>query len=837
MNPRMWCSKEQLLSKRQPQVSEAPEQIQRLPGFITSRLASYARHIPGYTLFTVIIGFNPLSGSSVERNATNLVEGLMGLVPFGTAIFDKLQELGILQQAFNWIEGQMARLDLSLSRVERLIGEAWDEMDFWRLDPFDYNLGVLSRKFGGLLNDVRSFARSLVDQVIRLIKEAAIGVAEGLLADNKAWDLIKMILHHDPLNDVPVEASTVEIVEAFLLLIGKEQELAQMRERGTLQETADWLDTQLGTFMGLLAQLRGVITAAWEAIQPQNLPNLMSNLRALANQAVGFLQGVWSFASTVAVKVLELIKNALLSRLSGFAHEVPGFHLITVILGRNPFTQEAVPRTPENIIKGFITLLPGGNETYQQLQESGAIGRAAGRIDRAIAELGISWGFIVGLFTGIWNSLVITDLINPIGAFLRIRNQFGEPISRLFAFIRVVVTEIFMLILEMMNFPTDLIGSIITNAMQAYEDIKSDPIGFFKNMLQAVKLGFSNFFDNILQHLIGGLVDWLFRGLRDAGIEPPTEISLESILNLVLQILGISMDRIWQKLGERFGEENIARIRGAIDRLVGIWNFVRDVQERGVAAIWEAIQSQISGLWDMVLEQARNWIMERIINRAIQWLLSLLDPTGIMPVINSFIAVFNAVQSAIEYMRDILAIINDYVTTIAAVARGDIQPGAEKMEQGLANAIPIAIGFLANQFGLGNIGEKIQEIIAGIRRLIDRALDWLLDQAESAWQGLMGMLGFGGQEGGTIEGEPGDYSHLQEPFTESDGEGRHRLYFEQRGGSYVLMIASVPETYEAFIDAVDTGDDQNKSQRQTTSPGHCQRNRPIDTTVSQRKCG
>ena len=32
----------------------------------------------------------------------------------------------------------------------------------------------------------------------------------------------------------------------------------------------------------------------------------------------------------------------------------------------------------------------------------------------------------------------------------------------------------------------------------------------------------------------------------------------------------------------------------------------------------------------------------------------LLDVTGIMPVINSFIAFFNAIQSAIEYLRDIL---------------------------------------------------------------------------------------------------------------------------------------------------------------------------------------
>jgi hypothetical protein len=759
-----------------------------------------------------------LTGSRVERNAMNLVEGVMGLVPFGTAIFDKLRELGILQRAFAWIEGELARFDLSLGRLERLIEEAYEEMDFLRLDPFDYNLAVLTRKFNSLLNDLRAFANSLVDAIIELIKEAVLGVAEELLAENQAWALLKKVLHYDPLRSEPVEATTEEILADFLRLIGKETELAQMQERGTLAETAAWLDTQFAIFTGLLAEMGSLFSAVWEAIQPENLPDLTSNLQNLATRVFGFVQQVWDFASTVALKVLELIKKSLLGWLSSFADEVPGFHLITVILGRNPFTEEAVPRTAENIIRGFITLLPGGNATYQQLAETGTIAQAAAAIEGAMAELGISWELITGIFSGIWDSLTIDDLLDPIGAFTRIVEQFGEPISRVFAFIRVVLRELFLLILQLMNFPTDLIGSIIDNAMQAFESIKRDPIGFFKNMLAAVKQGFSQFFDNILQHLLGGLVDWLFRGLREAGVEPPADLSLASILDFVLQVLGISMERIWQKLAEHIGQETVDRIRGAIDRLVGIWTFVRDVQERGVAAIWEYIEGQISGLWDMVLEQARNWIMERIVNRAIQWLLSLLDPTGIMPVINSFMAFFNAVQSAIEYLRDILAIINDYVSTMAAIARGEIQPGAERLEQGLANAIPVAIGFLGNQFGLGRIGDKIAEIVGGIHDLVDRALDWLIERAVSAVQSVLNILGFGpGEEAPppepAAEGPSSDFEMEnwwleQRTFTDASGRS-HTLQFEGTAQSAQLVVHSEEQVVSDWLVA----------RREAASPG------------------
>ena len=61
------------------------------------------------------------------------------------------------------------------------------------------------------------------------------------------WNLAKKVLHYDPLRGAAVRRTTVEILADFLRLIGQEQRLAQMQERGTLQKTADWLDTQLAS--------------------------------------------------------------------------------------------------------------------------------------------------------------------------------------------------------------------------------------------------------------------------------------------------------------------------------------------------------------------------------------------------------------------------------------------------------------------------------------------------------------------------------------------------------------------------------------------------------------
>lgn len=217
-------------------------------------------------------------------------------------------------------------------------------------------------------------------------------------------------------------------------------------------------------------------------------------------------------------------------------------------------------------------------------------------------------------------------------------------------------------------------------------------------------------------------------------------------MTLVLQVLGLSIDALWNKLGEHIGQERVAMIRGALDRLAGAWEFIKDVQENGISAVWRYVPEQLSNLWDTLLDMAKEWIVSTVIARVTAKLITMLDPTGIMAVVNSFIAFFNAVQSAIEYLRDILEIVNRYTQTLAAVAAGNVAPGAQMIEGGLAAAIPVAIGFLANQVGLGNVPEKVVELIQRLRELVDRALDWLIAQALRLGRAALNALGLGREE-------------------------------------------------------------------------------------------
>ena len=139
--------------------------------------------------------------------------------------------------------------------------------------------------------------------------------------------------------------------------------------------------------------------------------------------------------------------------------------------------------------------------------------------------------------------------------------------------------------------------------------------------------------------------------------------------------------------------------------------------------------------------------MREIVDKVVTRLLSMLDPTGRhgrRSTARSRSSTPSSPRSSTCARSSTSS--TGTSSTIAAVARGDIAPGAAMLERGLASAVPVAIGFLANQVGLGDVPEKVREIIVGLRELVDQALDWLFDQAMALGQAALdALVGEGGQ--------------------------------------------------------------------------------------------
>ena len=356
----------------------------------------------------------------------------------------------------------------------------------------------------------------------------------------------------------------------------------------------------------------------------------------------------------------------------------------------------------------------------------------------------------------------------------------------------------FQAVLRVLGLPAQLVVQVLAKAARAIGDILTNPIGFLLNLLRAAKAGFLLFFSNIGTHLLGGVTGWLFGQLQEAGIRPPADFSLRSILGFVLEVLGLTVENIFRRLAERVGPEVVARLRRMLDLATGVWRFVSVLATEGVAGLWRELQERLSGLWDQVLQGVGGWITEVVIARAQRWLTALLDPTGIMAVVNSLVALYNAIESFFQYLREMLEIVSRVLDGVLDIARGSIDTAAGFLENALGRAMPVAIGFLAHQLGLDGLGRRIGQMIERVQSRVNAAIDWLIERALRAGRAVLDLARRGASAVRGAVGRLRDWWRARQAFRSADGQ-EHHVFLRGSGRGAQLMVASEEMSYARFI--------------------------------------
>lgn len=778
-------------------VAEGLEAGKRL---LLGEARDFVMAIPGYKALRVVLGEDPITGEEIERNGHNFIEAAFDIILGGNLLHEKLTELGALDEAAQWIDNGISAVESLVQNVVTRVETFWNGLSLESLASPTQIFRDAGDIIYDTISDVIDFAVEAGTELLAIVKRWLLTQVVGFIKERTtAYPLLTVILGKDPVTEAEVARNGTNILNALLELGGEEgqKQRTQMVDTGTFDKVAAWIDRGILVFGNLYQTIRDNFGLIWSVVSIEALMNPVEKFTEIYNTFAQPVLDVLQFVADTAVIILQFIKEVLMKRLSEWAREQRGYYLLTVILGKDPFTDEKVKRTTENVIRGFMSLMEGGEAQFAQMKESGAIARATGQIDAAVDRLNMTPAYIVQLFIGLWKSFGINDLMEPLQAFARIFDTLARPILKLVAFVIEIVKIVVLVILEIMQFPFDVINNIIAKTVKSFHLIKSDPIGFLTNILRAIKEGFIKFFDNILTHLVNGLVGWLTMELKDAGVPELKDLSLKGIISWVLEILGISMEKIWEKLAKhpKVGPARVAKIRGMIGKLEGIWTFIKDVQERGMAAIWDKIQEKLGELWNTVLDAVKNWIMDKIVTQMTVKLLSMLDPTGIMAVVNSVIAIYKAIQSFIKYLRRMLEILNSFVEGVAEIASGNITKAASFLEKTLASGIPIVIGFLANQLSLNGLGKRIGEMIGKVREMVDKALEWLVNKAVDTGMAFLDKvvsLGKGAMAALT------SWWRGEKKFTAADTK-THKVYFSGEGENATLMVQSDPTPYTNFL--------------------------------------
>jgi len=163
------------------------------------------------------------------------------------------------------------------------------------------------------------------------------------------------------------------------------------------------------------------------------------------------------------------------------ANHIPGFRMLTLVLGVNPITMRGVDRSAANILRALVELLPGGALITQALDNHGIFDRIAGWVAQQFASIGMVGASFRQAIDRFLDSLSWRDIFDLGGVFRRAMRIFTDPIDRLIAFGRGLVSGIIAFIKNAILRPLGRLaegtrGYDLLKAVLGFDPVTGDPV-------------------------------------------------------------------------------------------------------------------------------------------------------------------------------------------------------------------------------------------------------------------------------------------------------------------------------------------------------------------------
>jgi Domain of unknown function (DUF4157) len=286
----------------------APVGVQRLGlSDALDYFADHANNIPGFRMFSIVLGVNPVNMRSVDRSAANILRALVEIVPGGALITQALDAHGVFERAGAWIEGQFRSLGVAASSIRLAIDRFLDSLS-WS-DIFDLG-GVWDRAKRILSEPVDrliAFGRGLVDGIIRFIKDAILMPLARLAANTRGWDLLCAVLGRNPITGEAVPRNAATLVGGFMKFIGQEDVWKRIQETNAIVRVWAWFQGAMAQVTTLVSSFPSRMLAAFQALELADfllLPRAIGKmLLAMGSFAVDFL----SWGANAVWKLLEIV--------------------------------------------------------------------------------------------------------------------------------------------------------------------------------------------------------------------------------------------------------------------------------------------------------------------------------------------------------------------------------------------------------------------------------------------------------------------------------------------------------------------------------------------------
>lgn len=539
--------------------------------------------------------------------------------------------------------------------------------------------------------------------------------------------MLTILMGFNPISMRSVARTAANLLRALIELMPGGNFITQaLDNHGVINKAAAWVEQKIAILGDIGGEIvnglkRFIDSLGWRDLF--RLGSVWNRAKAIFTTP---LTRLISFGTSVAVEILKMVKDAILKPLAALAQGTRGYDLLKAILGEDPITGQAVPRTAETLLGGFMKFI-GQDEIWGNIKKGNAIARAWAWFQGALSGLMGLVRAVPRKIVATFSSLTFMDIITVVGVFGKIVGAFANIAIDFISWGLSTTWSLLEIIFDVVK-PGIMVYIKKTGA--ALKSIIKNPLPFVGNLVRAAKTGFQNFADNFGGHLKAGLIDWLTGSL--SGVYIPKALSLPEMGKFAMSVLGITWAQIRGKIVKVLGPNGETIMKG----LETGFDIVVALVTGGPAAAWELIKGKLTDLKDQVVSGIIGFVTNTVITKAVPKLISMFIPGA--GFISAIISIYDTVMVFVEKISKIIQVVVAFIDSIVTIAAGNITAAAKRVESILGGLLSLAISFLAGFLGLGKVTDKIMGVIEKVRASVDKALDkgveWIVDKAK----GLVG---------------------------------------------------------------------------------------------------
>lgn len=291
-------------------VRERPAKTVHRASGILNWFADKANYIPGFRMFTIVLGVNPINMAAADRSAGNVLRAVIEFIPGGKVIGDALESHGVFERIGGWVDQKLRALSMVGNAFKNAIDKFVDGIslvDIAWVPGWGDLWETAKRIFTEPIDRIKTFVASLATEIIQFIREAILLPLAALAEGTKGYDLLKAVLGEDPVTGQPVPRNAETLIGGFMKLIGEEEIWENIKKANAIPRCWAWFQGAINGLMGFVRAIPGRFVAAFKSLEVIDMILVPRAFVKIATVFGSFLLEFLAWAGNAMWKLLEII--------------------------------------------------------------------------------------------------------------------------------------------------------------------------------------------------------------------------------------------------------------------------------------------------------------------------------------------------------------------------------------------------------------------------------------------------------------------------------------------------------------------------------------------------